>query len=145
MSLALLMSAALLAQVPTPPNSFTLNDSYYGDVTLTKTNPRTWAGVNVVTLPANPCCAGPVTFALHYTLFFDTASEWSLTMQYRTADFATHCPVASSPTDPTNAAYVSRVDLASGVRKVTFGVNGTAPGTQCWPAYRNVTLSLAIP
>jgi hypothetical protein len=33
----------------------------------------------------------------------------------------------------------------TGTSSVTFTVNGTIPGTQCYPAFRNVTLTITLP
>lgn len=143
---ALLVSAALLAQVPTPPDSFTLADSYHGDVALTRINAKQWSGVKVVALPSSPSC-GPATFPLRYWVVADGSSMWELTTQYRTANPNTNCPAAAGTID---RFFTARIDPAvrnpaTGRPGTTFAVNGTVPGTQCWPPYRNVTLSLAIP
>ena len=148
---AMLVSAAMLGQVPAPPDSFPLRDSYYGDVTLTRvaSGARIWTGVNIVTLPANPCCAGPKTFALHYTLHGDTSTRWNLVTQYRVSNYTTRCPIPSAAADPANQAFSREVDmtsrLASGYPGTSIVVNGSLPGTQCWPAYRYVTLTLVLP
>lgn len=141
-----LIASAALSQVPGPPATFPLEDSCYGKVTLAYDGVNAWRGVNVASLPSNPCCSGPVSFALHYTLTRDpSSSSWWLVTQYRTENFTTYCPVASTATDPPSCSYWTRIDMSLSSPMVTFAVNGTAPGTQAWPAYRGVTLRLDLP
>lgn len=144
--LSALLVSALLAQVPNPPATFTLNDSYYGDVTLTKINAKQWSGTKVVSLPANPSC-GPATFPLRYWLVADGSPTWEVTTQYRTANPVTNCPADAGTIDRFFTARINPAlrNPATGRPGTTFAVNGTTPGTQCWPAFRGVTLSLVLP
>lgn len=146
----LLLAPALAGQLAMPPAGFTLNDSQYGNVTMTYDNVNAWRGVSSVSLPSNPCCGGGVNFALNYTLTKDaTRSDWWLVTSYVAANSTTHCPVASNPGDPTNCSYWTRIEMAppppAASPSVTFAVNGTVPGTQAWPAYGSTTLKLNLP
>lgn len=130
------------------PPTITLVDSFYGNCDIVY-DPLAlaWTGCNIVTLPNNLSCAGPVTFALHYTLTGDnTTSAWRLTTQYKVTNFTTHCPVASICSDATNQSLNLTITLnCSGTSSVSFTVNGTIPATQAWPVFRNVTLSFTLP
>jgi hypothetical protein len=136
------------AVCPCFPSVITLADSYYGDCPLSYDQARlAWFGCKLVSLPANLSCTAVASFALHYTLSGNnTSTSWALVLQYKTANFTTRCPVASTCADATNQALNLVITVhCSGTSSVSFTVNGTVPGTQCYPAFRNVTLSFTLP
>src|SRR4051812_32061562 len=91
---------------PCFPHQITLKDTYYGDCVLTYDPTRlAWLGCKLVSLPANPSCSAVSSFALLYTLTGNrTSTSWNLVLQYKTANFTTRCPVASTCPDATNQA-----------------------------------------
>ena len=141
---------------PSLPCVIDLTDSYYTTTLGGPTVPLTyvpaslhWTGCAFWTLPNNASCAGPINFALNYTLNGDDGSTaWNLVMSYKISNFTTRCPIASVCGDATNQNFTRTLSLATctGIKATTsFAINGSLPGSQCWPSFRNVTLSVALP
>lgn len=130
------------------PCDLTLNDSYYGDCTISWDGSNAWTGCKSVTLPSNASCPGPVTFGIHYTLTGSNSSNvWNLTVTYKTANLTTHCPAASTCADTTNQTLNLTITLTSchGTFIKSFSTGGGTPGTQAWPAFMTITLGVIFP